>query len=105
MHNINFRGFSIPNYEARNSSRLPSYHRLDISAIYKPKNKAGEWVFGIYNIYNRKNAASIRFQQNVNNGTNEAIRLAIFGIIPSIYIILSFKHEKITISIYYKSYF
>ena len=79
-----FQGFSIPNYEARNSSRLPSYHRLDISAIYKPKNKAGEWVFGIYNIYNRKNAASIRFQQNINNGTNEAVRLAIFGIIPSI---------------------
>ena len=79
-----FQGFSIPNYEARNSSRLPSYHRLDISAIYKPKNKAGEWVFGIYNIYNRKNAASIRFQQNINNGTNEAIRLAIFGIIPSV---------------------
>ena len=79
-----FQGFSIPNYEARNSSRLPSYHRLDISAIYKPKNKAGEWVFGIYNIYNRKNAASIRFQQNNNNGTNEAIRLAIFGIIPSV---------------------
>ena len=79
-----FQGFSIPNYEARNSSRLPSYHRLDISTIYKPKNKAGEWVFGIYNIYNRKNAASIRFQQNINNGTNEAIRLAIFGIIPSV---------------------
>ena len=79
-----FQGFSIPNYEARNSSRLPSYHRLDISAIYKPKNKAGEWIFGIYNIYNRKNAASIRFQQNINNGTNEAIRLAIFGIIPSV---------------------
>ena len=79
-----FQRFSIPNYEARNSSRLPSYHRLDISAIYKPKNKAGEWVFGIYNIYNRKNAASIRFQQNINNGTNEAIRLAIFGIIPSV---------------------
>ncbi|OUU49124.1 MAG: collagen-binding protein [Flavobacteriaceae bacterium TMED68] len=79
-----FQGFSIPNYETRNSSRLPSYHRLDISAIYKPKNKAGEWVFGIYNIYNRKNAASVRFQQNINNGTNEAIRLAIFGIIPSV---------------------
>ncbi len=79
-----FQGFSIPNYEARNSSRLPSYNRLDISAIYKPKNKAGEWIFGIYNIYNRKNAASIRFQQNINNGTNEAIRLAIFGIIPSV---------------------
>ena len=79
-----FQEFSIPNYEARNSSRLPSYNRLDISAIYKPKNKAGEWVFGIYNIYNRKNAASIRFQQNINNGTNEAVRLSIFGIIPSI---------------------
>ncbi|RIA10044.1 TonB-dependent receptor-like protein [Flavobacteriaceae bacterium MAR_2010_72] len=84
-----YNGISIPTYESRNSSRLPNYHRLDISGIYTPKklqSKLGktEWVFSIYNIYNRKNAASISFRENRNSGNNEAIRLAIFGIIPSV---------------------
>ncbi|MBT8274028.1 MAG: TonB-dependent receptor, partial [Bacteroidia bacterium] len=84
-----YNGISIPNYGLRNSNRLPNYHRLDISANYKPKSKRNkayksEWVFGIYNIYNRKNAASITFRQNRITGTNEALRLAIFGIVPSV---------------------
>lgn len=79
-----FSGFSIPNFESRNSSRLPSYNRLDVSAILTPKNNKGQWIFGVYNIYNRKNAASIRFQENLDTGINEALRLTIFGIIPSV---------------------
>lgn len=84
-----YNGITIPNYEARNSSRLPTYHRLDISANYNPnpnttKRWKGEWVFGIYNLYNRRNAASISFRENRNTGNNEALRLAIFGIIPSV---------------------
>ena len=84
-----YNGINIPNYEARNSSRLPTYHRLDISANYNPnpnttKRWKGEWVFGIYNLYNRRNAASISFRENRNTGNNEALRLAIFGIIPSV---------------------
>jgi len=78
----------IPNYEARNSSRLPAYHRLDVAVNYRPKpntTKAfkGEWVFGLYNLYNRKNVASISFGENRNTGDNEATRLSIFGIVPS----------------------
>ncbi len=84
-----FNGINIPNYESRNSSRLPTYHRLDLSATYNPspdstKEWKGEWVFGIYNMYNRRNAASINFGQNRMTGQNEATRLAIFGIIPSV---------------------
>ncbi|NRD23375.1 TonB-dependent receptor [Winogradskyella litoriviva] len=84
-----YNGLVIPNYEARNSSRLPSYHRLDLSANYNPKPESnrtfkGEWVFGIYNVYGRKNAASISFRENSDTGTNEAIKLAIFGMVPSI---------------------
>ncbi|EPR70668.1 TonB-dependent receptor [Winogradskyella psychrotolerans RS-3] len=83
-----YNDITIPNYEARNSSRLPSYHRLDLAVNYNPnpestKNFKGEWVFGIYNVYNRKNAASISFSENRNTGVNEATRLAIFGIVPS----------------------
>ena len=84
-----YQGISIPTYSLRNEDRLPTYHRLDVSATLIPsKNKnrnwQGEWVFGIYNIYSRKNAASISFRQNQDSGNNEAVRLSIFGIVPSV---------------------
>ncbi|WP_040279595.1 TonB-dependent receptor [Psychroserpens damuponensis] len=85
----NYEGFSVATFSNRNEDRLPAYHRLDISATYTPNNKPdkrwkGEWVFGIYNLYNRKNAASITFTQNDQTGLNEATRLSIFGLIPSV---------------------
>ena len=84
-----YNGILIPNYGLRNENRLPAYNRLDLSATYTPKPQKktgwqGEWVFGIYNVYNRRNAASISFRQNRDTGANEAVRLAIFGIVPSI---------------------
>lgn len=84
-----YNGVIVPSYEDRNSSRLTSYHRLDLAVNYNPnpnsnKNFKGEWVFGIYNAYNRRNAANITFRENRISGTNEAVRLAIFGIVPSI---------------------
>ena len=84
-----YNGVSVPNFSSRNQDRLPTYHRLDVSAIYKPKpnKKTGyqsSWVFGIYNIYNRFNAASISFGENRMSGQNEATQLSIFGIVPSV---------------------
>ena len=84
-----YNGINIPSYSNRNEFRLPSYHRLDISANYTPKpdktkNWKTYWVFGIYNLYNRRNAASISFSENRDTGNNEALRLSIFGIIPSV---------------------
>jgi hypothetical protein len=84
-----YQGITIPTYGLRNENRLPTYHRLDISASLLPnKNKnrnwQGEWVFGIYNVYSRKNAASISFRQNQDSGNNEAVRLSIFGMVPSV---------------------
>lgn len=84
-----YNGIVIPSFEARNSSRLSSYHRLDLAVNYYPKPNSdkklkGEWVFGIYNLYNRRNAASLTFRENRNSGNNEAVRLAIFGIVPSV---------------------
>jgi hypothetical protein len=68
---------------------------MDFSATFIPKKSrerdssrkkpwASEWIFSIYNVYNRKNAASISFRENTDIGQNEAVKLAIFGIIPSI---------------------
>ncbi|OUR91162.1 collagen-binding protein [Flavobacteriales bacterium 34_180_T64] len=84
-----YEGLNIASYGTRNTDRLTAYHRLDVSATYTPNRKPdkrwkGEWVFGIYNIYNRKNAASVSFGQNRESGANEATRTAIFGIVPSV---------------------
>lgn len=84
-----YEGISVASYADRNSDRLPAYHRLDVSVNYKPNRKPesrfkGEWVLGVYNAYNRKNAASISFGQNIETGANEATRTAIFGIVPSL---------------------
>lgn len=84
-----YMGISVPSYGGRNENRLPAYHHLDVSATYTPKPEStkqwqSEWVFSIYNIYNRMNAASITFRQNATTGMNEAVRLSIFGIIPAV---------------------
>ena len=84
-----YEDINVANFSDRNASRLTAYHRIDVSATYKPNRKPdkrwkGEWVFGIYNLYNRRNAASISFGQNRETGANEATRTAIFGIVPSV---------------------
>lgn len=84
-----YNGVVVPVYEARNSSRLSAFHRMDLSATWTPKPEStkrwkGEWVFSIYNAYNRKNAASVSFRENTDINQNEAVRLSIFGIIPSV---------------------
>ena len=84
-----FQGVTVPYYGLRNKERLPDYHRLDISATLSPRKNKGrkwqsEWVFSVYNVYARKNAASINFRENEDTGRNEAIRTSIFGIIPAV---------------------
>ena len=84
-----YLGITVPSYGLRNENRLPAYHHLDISATLTPRkninrNWKGEWVFSIYNLYNRKNAASINFRQNADSGTNEAVKTSIFGMVPAV---------------------
>jgi hypothetical protein len=84
-----YLGITVPSYGTRNENNLPLYHHLDISATLTPKSSQtkkwkGEWVFSIYNLYGRKNAASISFRQNQDSGANEAIKLSIFGMVPAV---------------------
>ncbi|SMC40411.1 TonB-dependent receptor [Pedobacter africanus] len=84
-----YQGITVANYGARNVNSLPAYHHLDLSATYLPKpeskkNWKSEWVFSIYNVYNRGNAASVMFEQNRETGLSEANRMSIFGIIPGV---------------------
>jgi hypothetical protein len=84
-----FMGTRVPSFGQRNGQRLPTYHRIDIAATLTPEKQQdkkikGSWVFGIYNIYNRRNAATISFKQDPETGKNQAYKLSIFGIIPSV---------------------
>jgi hypothetical protein len=84
-----YLGITIPIYGLRNENRLPSFNHLDIAATLTPKHNANkswrsEWVFSIYNVYNRKNAASVGFRENVDTGANEAVKTSIFGIVPAV---------------------
>lgn len=93
---IEQQGFVIPNIAsgARNNVRIPTYHRLDIAATLQGKerkNWSGEWVFSIYNLYNKRNPFSIYFRQNELRTpigtpiTTEAVRLSVIGnFIPSV---------------------
>lgn len=84
-----YQGITIANYGVRNINSLPAYHHLDLSATFTPKPDSkkrwkSEWVFSIYNVYNRSNAASLMFEQNRETGASEAKRISIFGIVPGV---------------------
>ncbi|NLR63428.1 TonB-dependent receptor [Chitinophaga varians] len=84
-----YQGITIANYGERNANSLPAYHHLDLSATYTPKPDSkkrwkGEWVFSIYNVYGRNNAAALMFEQNRETGLSEAKKISIFGIVPGV---------------------
>ena len=77
--------------DVRNNYRIPSFHRLDLSATFKRKIIPGrkytsEWVISLYNATNRKNPFSVYMRQNEDNSANlEAVRFSVFGtVIPSV---------------------
>lgn len=88
---IEFQGVPVPINAGnkRNGDRITDYHRLDLSVTYRPFNEPddwwqGEWVFGVYNVYARRNAYSI-YPEFTEQGNRQATRLSIIGTaVPSI---------------------
>ncbi len=78
----------VPYYTERNGYRMPIYHRLDFNLTLNNKGRKkykSAWDFSIYNLYNRHNAYMINFQESETvPGTTEAVKLSLFGIVPSI---------------------
>jgi hypothetical protein len=83
-----YDGFQIPYYTERNGYRMPNYHRLDLNLHLSGKQKKkfqSSWDFSIYNAYNRYNAYTISFRESETvPGATEAVKLSLFGIVPSI---------------------
>lgn len=81
---------NMPIYGDKNGSRLPDYHRLDLSLTVKNKRKPGqkwesEWNFAVYNAYNRGNAYSVYFETDKNDQTKiKTYKMVMFPIIPSV---------------------
>jgi hypothetical protein len=80
----------IPIYSDRNAYRMPDYHRLDVSATLKGKQKPGrkwqgEWNLSVYNAYNRHNAWSINFSHDSKDpNITYAEKTYLFAIIPAL---------------------
>jgi len=85
-----YKNTVIPVYSDRNSARLPNFHRMDFSLTLRGKKNdtrrwKSEYVFSIYNVYNRKNALAINFKQDQTQANQTyAEKLSVFSIIPSV---------------------
>lgn len=80
-------GQTIPYFTERNGYRFPDYHRMDLGLTYYMKDRKRfeqSLNFSIYNVYARENAFTISFEENEDTGKTEAVRTALFKIVPSI---------------------
>jgi hypothetical protein len=76
--------FPLQYYGDRNSYRMSNYHRLDLSIGFSKKKRWGvrEWIFGVYNAYNRLNP----FYMDVTyarDGRKVFAEYALFPVVPS----------------------
>lgn len=90
-----YQGNTIPVYAGRNTRRLPDYHRLDLSATLKGKEKPGKktshyFVFSVYNAYARKNPLTIYVGEDLSmnrdpdNPKTVANMAYLFSIVPTV---------------------
>lgn len=82
--NTNLTPF-VYHYGPRNASRLPAYHRLDLSVRFRKGTRWGEQAFvaGAYNAYNKKNPFRVEIaDRTANPGLLRQITL--FPLLPSL---------------------
>ncbi len=78
-------------YGARNHSRMPSAHRLDLAMhLHKEKRRTRRTLsLGVYNAYNRRNPFILRLEEQ-GDGSLVFKKISIFHVIPSIVYELEF---------------
>lgn len=80
----------VPVYPERNNYRLPDYHRADLNITYKLRPRWGEGsiMFSVYNVYNRRNAFFVYFEEVKDPDTNQTLyfqakQVTLFPMIPT----------------------
>lgn len=78
-------------YAERNGARFPAYHRMDLSMTIGRKKRPGkvyknesDVVIAIYNVYGRKNAYTLSYDNDDNTGQPIIYKWYLFTIVPSI---------------------
>lgn len=87
---LNGDTYSYTHVSNKNEYRLPDYHRLDLSASYKFKNKNfdGEFGLSIFNLYNNNNVWYRKYDlESTPVGITDVNML---GITPTVYVKLNF---------------
>jgi hypothetical protein len=83
----------VQEFSKLNAYRLFPYHRLDLSAVWKPrgdkpaKRWQGSWAFSVYNVYSRMNPYFLYVDTGGNLGQGVDVKVkqvSIFPILPSI---------------------
>lgn len=85
------QGSVVNEYGPRNAFRMPAYHRLDLSATYtrkKSERYESQWIFSVYNIYNRRNPYYIYFETD-GDLSNYSLQtslnqVSLFPVLPSV---------------------
>jgi len=82
-------------YSGRNNDRYPDYHRLDLGVtkiLRSTKKFESSLNLSVYNAYGRKNPFSITFREAADDpNQTEAVKIALFSVIPSITYNFKFK--------------
>ena len=93
IETFSYKDYQVPVFGERNSTRLPDYHRLDVSVtlhskIRKGKSKGHDWVFAVYNLYARKNPMMVflspPFGDFKSNTGIDAYQVSVLPFFPSV---------------------
>ncbi|MFO7867980.1 MAG: TonB-dependent receptor [Bacteroidales bacterium] len=85
---------TVPIYTERNASRLPDYHRLDVSCHYFPeqRHKRINWRMnvGLFNVYARKNPLGYEFISRDSAELPAVYQYTLFRFLPTFSITAEF---------------
>jgi hypothetical protein len=78
-----YHDYQLIYYSDRNKYRLPDYHRLDLSisldeSLRLKKKWKGSWTFSLLNVYGRKNAYSVFYNQQPPEASNDYRRYSLY---------------------------
>jgi hypothetical protein len=80
---------NINQYDKINDYRMPAYHRMDLAFTYTPKPNStkrfkSNWVFSLYNIYNRRNPYFIYLDADEDQLTIQGKQVFLFPVLPGV---------------------